>query len=157
MDQVLFDTLNNALVESALVNARALGRFFSSPGDVNFRMFNDAWQDDVIAIAAKIDSPISRHLNHATTGSPDGEPHPGEWPIVELAVILVGGLARFVESIDPQTPCYDIEWGHQSPLVTYENVTSLGLASTRTRISANPTVGQLTRRLHAYQHTRLAE
>ena len=92
-------SIRNAVVESALSNARGLAYFFTRPADVYTSMFIAEWNDPVVAIAAAVEEPISRHLSHATKGVKDGEPHPGVWPVPEMAVALVGGLARFVAAL----------------------------------------------------------
>ena len=94
------NVLKNALVESGLANARALAHFFGDKkSDVHFTAYAPKWSDDVTKIASEIDGPISRYLGHASYGGKKGEPHPGQWPLPEMAVILVGAGARFVDSL----------------------------------------------------------
>lgn len=137
-------TVSNALVESALVNSRVLGWFFTSKSDVNVSMFEPGWTDDVIDLAREVESPVSRHLGHGTTGNRTGELHPGQWPIPELAVVLTGGLARFVDALDPNSPTYDRAWFTPSPRDTYDELMKLDPVGVRTLRSANPGVRDLT-------------
>jgi hypothetical protein len=146
-------TISNALVESALVNARALGWFFTRTSDINMAMFAPNWTDDVVAIAGEIVTPVSRHLGHATTGDNAGEPHPGLWPITELAVVLTGGLARFVDALDPNSATYDRAWFTPSPRDTYGELMKLDVLAVRTLRSANPSVRELTVALQQFVDT----
>jgi hypothetical protein len=150
-------TINNALIECALVQSRALAYFFFSSSDVNVRMWHADWRDDVIDVAREVESPISRHHSHATTGDKDGELHPGAWPIPELAVTLVGGFARFVEGLDPTSPEYMIEWftpaasGYQpSPAELLAMLMAIDPLAEPTEISGNPRVAALTRALRKH-------
>jgi hypothetical protein len=150
-------TINNALVECALVMSRTLAYFFTRPSDVHFTKYDPDWHDDVIAVAEKIESPISQHHSHATPGAKDGEPLPGEWPIPELAVTLVGGLARFVQTLDTASTHYEVGWftpsapGYQpSPTELFAALMSVDPLAQPTEVSANPSVGALTRALQKY-------
>ena len=147
-----FVTVRNALVESALVNAQALAWFFTRKSDVNTAMFDRNWKDDVSTVARNVIEPVSRHLGHATTGSEEGEKHPGQWPIPELAVVLVGGLARFVEALHGSSQRYELNWFTPSPVDTYSDLMARNPLSTATRVSVNPSVGALTEALQ--QHLR---
>jgi hypothetical protein len=151
-DARVVKTIRNALIESALVNARALAWFFTQTSDVNTSMLRSKWEDDVVTVAGKVIGPVSQHLSHATTGSKTGEKHPGEWPISELAVVLVGGLARFVQALDGSSETYELSWFTPSPVDTYRDLMALNPLSSPTRVSDNPSVGGLTRALH--QHLR---
>ncbi len=145
-------TIRNALIESALVNARALAWFFTRESDVNTSMFLCNWEDDVVTLAGEVIGPVSRHLGHATTGSKEGERQPGEWPIPELAVALVRGLARFVLGLDGRSKSYELSWFTPSPVDTYRDFMALNPISSPTKVSDNPSVGRLTKALQ--QHLR---
>jgi len=146
-------TISNALVESALVNSRVLGWFFTRKSDVNIEMFDPNWTDDVIDVAGEIESPVSRHLGHGTTGDKAGEKHPGEWPIPELAVVLIGGLARFVDALDPNSTAYDRAWFTPPTRDTYDELMRLDPLAVRTKPSDNPTVRKLTDALQQFVDT----
>jgi hypothetical protein len=144
-------TITNALVESGLVNARAVAYFFTRPSDVHISNFGPGWADDVIGMARKVEAPVSRHLSHATTGEKGGEVHPGAWPIVELAVVLIDGLVRFVEDLGPASPDYDVAWFQPSPVQTYSELMALDPLANPTQVSNSPSVGNLTVELQQYR------
>jgi hypothetical protein len=146
-------TISNSLIASALVDARALAWFFTDASDVNVAMFDPSWTDDVTAVVGEIVAPVSRHLGHATTGDKAGEPHPGQWPIPELAVVLVGGLARFFEALDPSNAAYDRAWFTPSPRDTYDELMKLDPLGVRTLRSDNPNVRKLTIALQHFVDT----
>jgi hypothetical protein len=149
-DAGFLTTIQNALVESARVNARALAWFFTRESDVNTSMFPSNWEDDVVSVARKI-GPISQHLGHASTGSEEAEQHPGRWPIPELAVILVGGHARFVQALDRNNETYEVNWFTPSPVDTYHrDLTAVDPLSSPTEVSDNPSVAKLTKALQHY-------
>jgi len=56
--------INDALVESALVNARAVAWFFTKSSDVHMSWFIGDWQDGIVDIAGAAVGPISRYLGH---------------------------------------------------------------------------------------------
>jgi hypothetical protein len=143
-------TMQNALVESALVNARGLAWFFTRKSDVHTSMFLTDWSDSVVAVARKIVPPISRHLGHVTAGAPEGEPHPGVWPIPELAVVLVGAVARFVRSLDPSSDSYELGWFRPSPIGSYDDLMAIDPLASPAAVSDNPSVAKLTRTLRRY-------
>jgi hypothetical protein len=145
--------IQNSLVESALIGARGLAEFFFDKSNVNTSMFLAAWEDPVATVAPQIVRPISQHLAHVTKGSKEGEPHPGAWPVTELAVTLVGGVARFVIALEANGPTTGMtEWFKPSPVSTYQVLTTI-LAPPRTAPSDNPTVARLTRTLQAHLET----
>ena len=121
LDPGVWPTISNALIQSALVDARALAYFFADRGhmNINIAMFMQ-WDDPVVAVAEKIHGPISRHLGHATTGDAAGEIDPGAWPIRELAVTLVAGLARFVAALDSNNSRYDVAWSTPPPVERFD-------------------------------------
>lgn len=108
--------IDNASVESALINARSLLGFFAPdrPNDVGARDYfarcgldwPPAHLADLAQLAAQpeVRAPISKHLAHATYKAalgPDNESAgPGEWPLRELAVALVAGVAETVAALD---------------------------------------------------------
>jgi hypothetical protein len=147
-------TITNALVESALVNSRALAYFFAdkSRKNVNASMFHSPdWQDDdLVKVAAKVEKPVSRHLSLATTGAKQGEPHPGAWPLPELAVVLVRGLARFVPTLTPERQAWFTTPRTPSPVETAHTLIALDPLAAPTPISDNRYVARLTRALQTY-------
>jgi hypothetical protein len=154
-DRDYLTMVNSALVESALVNARALAWFFFGQSDkyVNAAMFSPQWHDDVSTIGRKIIGPIARHLNHSSLGEEGGEKHPGEWPLPELAVILVGGLARFVQSLRATSRGSEGGWFDPSPIETYDKLMAVRPLSKPTPESKNRSVAHLTRALQQYLGT----
>jgi hypothetical protein len=148
-DRRTLEVINNALVESALVNARVLAWFFQGQ-DVSAREFLPAWDDEVRRVADEIASTISRHLGHATGGPQAGEQHPGPWPIPELAEILATALNRFVAALtDAGHPPDRSGWFSPSPSDTAELIASLEVSSNPTPVSDNPSVGKLTKLLQS--------
>jgi len=146
-------TINNALIQSSLTDARALGWFFTRTSDINIAMFVRNWTDDVIAIAGEIVPPVSRHLSHATTGDKASERHPGEWPIREPAVVLTSGLARFFDALDPTSAVYERAWFTPSPRDTYDELMKLDPLTVRTKRSDNRSVCDLTIKLQQFVET----
>jgi hypothetical protein len=141
----------NALVECGLVNARALAHFLG---------LNDT--DEVAAVhygatvpAALADlarttvlGPVSQHLAHALypkAKTVTDTKHPGEWPITELAVVLVEGVVAVVESLPTQKADWFVP--DPRPLVD-EHLGRLRLR--RTVRSDNASVARLTTALQAY-------
>ncbi len=143
-------TMQNALVESALVNARALAWFFTRKSDVHTSMFLTDWSDSVVTVARKIVPPISRHLGHVTPGAPEGEPDPGVWPIPELAVVLIGAVARFVQALDQNGRDYELGWFAPSPVESYNDLMAIDPLAPPAPVSDNPSVAKLTNTLRRY-------
>jgi hypothetical protein len=139
-------TIRNALIESALSNARGVAYFFTRTSDVHVSMFVADWSDPVIKIAQGVESPISRHLSHATKGASDGEKHPGAWPIAELAVVLVGGLVRLVDALPDDLPVLFVP----SPADTLAFLDATEPLRRLTPVSDNPSVGDLTKLLQGF-------
>lgn len=142
-------TINNALVESALVSARGLVWFLTTHGnDVSVEMYGLARDGDVGELRNVIVSTISQHVSHVAKGLPEGEPHPGAWPICELAEVLVGRLARSVRLLEESDPI-KATWFIPSPIETEHEL--LNEISRRvTSVSDNPAVARLTNALQRY-------
>lgn len=134
-------TVRNALVESALIHARGLARFFMSCSDVNESMYDSDWENQLRSLSKVTWKHISRYLGHSMPGDPEGDPHPGEWPVVELAFVLTRGLADFTGRL--RSPA-ERKWFDPSPVATHRRLVSIGAARHRTRLSRNPQVAQLT-------------
>jgi hypothetical protein len=90
--------INNCRIEAALVNARALTDFLAPRQRKQYlhhSLYAD-WESDIPAdVTGRMFGSISAHLSHPSLGDKEEEPHPGHWPLLEMAVILLGGLARF--------------------------------------------------------------
>ena len=112
-------------------------------------MYEAGWVDDVTRVAREVRSPVSVHLSHATTGATRIEEDPGNWPIRELAVTLIGGLTRFVAALDPTSDRYNPAWFATVPMF-HGQLLALDPLETLTEISADPAVGMLTRALHQH-------
>ena len=149
IDLVALETIDRALIQSALGDACALAYFFARPIEVNVTMYETGWVDDVIRVAREVRAPVAVHRSHATTGATSSEEDPGNWPIPELAVALIGGLARFVAALDPQSDRYDPAWFATVPMF-HAQLMALDPLATPTEISADPAVGTLTRALHQH-------
>jgi hypothetical protein len=153
-DQRSLYTIQNALVESALVNARGLAWFLTAHGnDVSLEMYGLPRDDEVGKLRGVIVSTISQHVSHVTTGRPEGEPLPGAWPICELADVLVGRLAQSVRELEASDPI-KATWFDPSPIETQHELLAetSGFATT---ISDNPAVGRLTTALQRYLSSRI--
>jgi hypothetical protein len=140
------ETVTNAVLEGALTNARALAYFFMERSDVRTSMFDAVWDNDLTMVARTIESTVSRHLSHATTGSKAGEEHPGAWPVLELAVVLVGGLARFMKALDTEQAA----WFVPAPSPIYAELMTYHPLVVPTAISENASVAELTNALQGY-------
>ncbi len=148
------NVLKNALVESGLANARALAHFFGDKkSDVHFTAYAPKWSDDVTKIASEIDGPISRYLGHASYGGKKGEPHPGQWPLPEMAVILVGAGARFVDSLGSEAGWFirlrlrrSVGWPVSSAMISKSLPTELSKQRSTVHCGVGPRpVGQFPR------------
>jgi len=117
--------LSRAFTESALVNARGFARFFlkhGSKGEVNGALYgSEGPSSDLRGIARKVEKAVQAHLGHPTKGAETGEPHPGTWPVMEVAVILVGGLSEFWQRLT-RTPDIEPAWFTPSPVETYNRL-----------------------------------
>jgi hypothetical protein len=153
-DQRSLITINNALVESALVNARALAWFLTVHGsDVSIAMYGVPPEDDLVELDREIVRAVSRHLSHVTTGSPEGEPHPGAWPICELAEVLVFRLAKFVRGLE-ESDLSKATWFAPSPIETWHELQA-DTSGSATSISSNPAVARLTKALQRHLNGRV--
>lgn len=148
--------ISNARIESALVNGRALAYFLGSPkksgSDLNIHHYSlSAWTKpkgfDVLT--KDIAKAASAHLAHASTGQKGVTPHPGQWALHELAVILVGAFADFVGALAAKNP-HGADLFVPSPKLTYENLMANDPLREPTPVSKHPLVGELTRSLQAY-------
>ena len=147
---------NNALVESGITHARSLSYFLRDKnpkrGDLHYTHYSrSVWRSSaerIDAIATQIIEQTSRRLSHTTIGGREWEPHPGDWPLPEMAVLLSRGLADFVEALGEEYPDRAALF-EETPLFEYENL-RLGFPPRRTPISEHPEVGGLTKALQAY-------
>lgn len=150
--------VSNAFVESALVHARALAYFLAETKKVAEVKAADyepytapkgpSLVDDELAafVRSHVLGPVSNHVAHskyagALKNAPDQ--HPGSWPIPELAVVLVGGVAQAVTRLSAEAS----SWFVPSPvdlarMIEYRR-------SYRTEPSEHPDVGKLTHALAA--------
>ena len=109
-------TVTNAVVESALINARAIAFFVVAgrKGEARAVDFERVRRNsapgvpsqEIVELArTRILGPVSAHLAHVMHDRKlqnDQEPtHPGAWPIPELALVLVGAVADLVGSLEP--------------------------------------------------------
>ena len=141
--------VRNAFIESALAHSRAFAYFLAKrprEGDYHYSHFDPNWGVSVEPTGRIIGS-VSAHLSHAAIGDPLGEPHPGNWPISELAVVLVGVFATFVEA---QRSAPHHAWFIPDPAQSYLWLMSTQPLARTTVPSAHPKVGELTRELQAY-------
>ena len=94
--------IDNALTESALINARTLAYFLQPElegSDIHFSDFLPGWIDPISEPARAIIDPVSRYLAQSSPGDRGEEHHQGAWPIPEMAVALVGGLASLTADL----------------------------------------------------------
>lgn len=145
------EAVNNALIESALINARALAYFFADNTDknVNVHWYGLTSPNDLRSVAGMIIGAVSESLGHATKGEVDGTPHPGAWPITEAATVLVGELARAVESLRAHGS-ETADWFAPDPSEQVVLLEIHQLATAGDRISEHPTIAALTTSLRNY-------
>jgi len=149
--------LNNARIESALVHGRALAYFLraDAPGKGDLHIWHyskSAWKDGSLAItsvASKVIKQASKHLAHAAIGDQGWEPHPGAWPLPEMAMILSRGLSDFVHALEVTHPDRAALFGEQ-PSEAYHSLIAQVPGFGFTEISDHPEVADLTRSLQAY-------
>lgn len=106
--------VSNAFVESALVHTRALAYFLAETkkeAEVKARDYEPyaatrgqrlVDHDLATFVRTPVLGPVSNHVAHskyagALQNAPDQ--HPGRWPIPELAVVLVDGVAGVVKRL----------------------------------------------------------
>lgn len=118
--------LNNGRIESALAHARSLCDFLGPKPNKKGRReylhhshFTEGWSHQVSNITGQIYGAVSEHLSHPVIGDSIADPHPGKWPLPELAVTLVGGLNDFVAAAMDATPIFDPSWFTPRPYETY--------------------------------------
>lgn len=107
--------VSNAFVESALVHARAIAYFLATRNRtdevkaVDYARYaakaGEPLVDPELAafVAREVLSPVSNHVAHAKYAGAlklDADQHPGRWPIPELAVVLLDGVAQTVDRLD---------------------------------------------------------
>jgi hypothetical protein len=155
-DAFVRGVIRNALIESALSHARALAYFLSgSPHDIDmhFSDFNSDWVDAVSEQTGRIIGLVSEHLAHSQPGDPQGEPHPGAWPVPELAVVLVGAFASLVDAWRAESRT-DPGWFTPDPRQTYGRLQAVDVLAAPTSVSEHPDVGKLTTELQDYLQRR---
>jgi len=155
--RIVVTTLSNALIESALANARTLAFFLHErrrEADLHYSHFIPEWADDVSTVTGRAIGTISEYLSHSQVGSRDPleHVHPGEWPVGELALVLVSGVNRLVSALGSDQQA----WFEHMPS-TYEGLMSADFRSVATQLSQNPKVRQMTEDLQSYlsDHTNL--
>lgn len=167
-----FDTsglLGNMRVESALVHSRALAYFLTKQAGGTEVAAADYLAEcgcragvttDLVQVSGKVIGPVSDHLAHSKyhderNVDPDGRPrHPGAWPIMELAVVLVGGVAEVVAMLDAEWQA-NFRSGSDTPQ-GLAPILSRAVGSSRTVPSEHAAVRRLTLVLHAYLDAREA-
>lgn len=150
-DPRLVVTVRNSLVESGLVCARTLARFFmTGTANVNTSMFVTSWNDAVISVAPDIWHTISRYLDHVSVGTPEGDLHPGDWPIPELAMTLTGGLSRFIGMLEDSITVRMAAWFQPNPGEIHARLMRTNPLAVPTVKSANVNVAALTRSLQSH-------
>ena len=141
----------NALVESALVHARSPAYFLTSPktDEVAAKHYGATVPTNLVTLArTRMFAPISDHLAHskyADIRAADDLIHPGSWPITELALILVGGVADVVAELDSSSA----SWFTPAPSEILR-LLHRDRGTRRTTRSRNPDVQRLTTALQNY-------
>lgn len=161
----VLSVLNNARIESALAHARALSDFLGRKPNrkgkreyLHHSHFIKDWDHDVTNFVGRIFGPISEHLSHPVIGDSIDDPHPGKWPLVELAVVLVEGLKDFIADAMDRTPTFDASWFTPRPYATYFELMYCFPLGYPTWPSEHRDVRRLTLELHAYlQHRGLLD
>ena len=148
VDQIV----TNSLIESSLVHARALAYFLGTTKLANVAAAH--YGAEVSAELAKVASesviaPVSDHLAHSKFAKKvqraEEVKHPGAWPITELAVVLVGGVASVVAEMSAERAAsFDPD-----PRLWAE-VLEAAVGGARTNLSENESVARLTTALQAY-------
>jgi hypothetical protein len=146
--------IQNALVESALVNGRALAYFLTAAkhndDDLHVSHYSKTiWRDGskkITKVAEKIIDAASHHLAHSVIGSDDWEPHPGDWPLREMAVVLGGELSDFVETLATKHLDRAMLFG-STPTDDYFALMTTRPLDRPTPVSDHPMIGDLTRSL----------
>ena len=157
LDPWIQGAIRNALIESALANARALAYFFMPQphdDDAHFSHYDSEWTHPISAITGRIIGAASEHLAHAKLGARQGEPHPGAWPTAELAVALTGAVADLFAGLDAASSAYEVGWFTPDPATTRDELQMLEVRSYPTPLSDHPNVAALTRALQGYLRKR---
>lgn len=147
---------SNARIESALVNARTLAYFLGnepkSGSDLHINHYSrELWTKPVgfDGLTKTIKKAASSHLAHASTGPKSVEPHPGQWPLHELAVVLVGALSDFVGGlVGMPSPSADLF--QPAPPRTFLDLMANDPLRVPTPVSKHALVGALTTELQTY-------
>lgn len=147
----------NARIESVLVHGRALSYFLRSKlphkTDLHYSHYSKSvWNQEakrIEEVATAIINQASTRLAHAHIGDPDWEPHPGAWPLAEIATVLCHGLRDFVWALDMSYHDRAALFGDRPENVVNSLVAHIS-GFTPTEISEHPEVGDLTKKLQAY-------
>jgi hypothetical protein len=78
------------------------------------------------------------------------DPHPGIWPIPEMAVALIEGMKDFVAYGMENAPGFDPSWFDPRPYETWVHLISTFPLMYPTWPSEHRLINQLTRHLHEY-------
>lgn len=150
--------VSNAFVESALVHARAIAYFLATTKRtdevkaVDYAQYSAKVGEPLVDrdlatfVRREVLSPVSNHVAHAKYAGAlklDPEQHPGRWPIPELAVVLLDGVAQTVDRLDQTARAWFVP--HPIELAGMLN----RRRSYRTPRSEHPAVRRLTDALHA--------
>lgn len=151
--------VSNAFVESALVHARAIAYFLGTTKKTDEVKAVDYAQyaakvgeplidpDLATFVAREVLSPVSNHVAHAKYAGAlkhDPDHHPDRWPIPELAVVLLDGVAQAVDRLDRTARA----WFVPHPIELAGMLNSRRSYRTAPR-SEHPAVLRLTDALHA--------
>ena len=142
--------LNNARLESALVNARALSYFLSSkpPSDDDLHISHyskSAWKkgaSKISRVAGRIIEASTIYLGNPMTTEHRGEVQSGHWPLPEIAVVLTRGLADFVDALAAKD-FGKAAWFCPSPRQTYESLMASDPLGTPTENNEKSTAADL--------------
>ena len=147
----------NARIESVLVHGRALSYFLRAntpaKGDLHYTHYSKSvWSKGarrIDEIASKIIDLASTHLAHASIGKPGWEPHPGEWPLAEIAVVCCYSLRDFVLELSWKYPERAALFGDRPDQIC-DDIGAQFPGLQRTRISDHPEVGDLSSSLQRF-------
>lgn len=148
-DRAIANVVKNAFIESALTNSRALAYFlYRRPHDkdIHFSYYRGDWSDPVQKVTGVIDGVISEHLSHPSPGDRVDPKHPGQWPLGELAVVLISAVHRFVGTLDEEMA----GWFTPDLAEVHRAAVTSSLLSPATPASDNLKVRKLTTDLQNY-------
>jgi hypothetical protein len=156
-EQPLPTPLRNARIESVLVHARALAWFFLPPtnaDDDNLRAAHYSAQiplpgPSLTEVYQRIKQAASKQLAHELVGAKGREPHPGQWPLPEIAVILTRSLVGFVEALADESP-ERAGWFCPRPSETYNALITTNPLVPPTPFSEHQRVRHLTKKAQAF-------